>query len=548
MKTRKNYKKKRRYLGGSLTRRRSARLLLPEKARLLLPPPEKAREKARERVRRLLPVNTILPVARSPSNWQSNWQTINQSPEKPLLFGIAKPVTRSQTKVAQEKHKVEAAKKIVKFLKHTKHTRKANYLKTIYKSLCSDAGVCLAFGLLADAIKEHFSGFTSFNYVKAPIRRIGNPSANGFISQIDYDHRDYKASAILKSSKTMDADNLLYEYVVGQYINKLNKYYPCFLETYGYYMYNDLNYWQEMQDNPLIDDVQLLRDGLSLQHSIDYNDACRESKQLAILIQYFKGIESLEKMTLNLHFIENELMWTLFQLYIPLAKLKNNFTHYDLHLENIYLYSPVADKYIEFHYAISSTRTISFKSSYIAKIIDYGRSYFKDDVSGINSKLIYDNELCGAAADCNDEEFSGTCGEDVGFGWLRPNKSNPADNYYISSQKKNISHDLLPLSRIYQAHSFPKPNLLTTDLYDLVKKVIYTTEFGTAEIVDTGYPHNIFNVQDAAKFIMGYVSSTKYINKNNQVNASKEKLGDLYVYANETPMKFVPYIGDSPKR
>jgi hypothetical protein len=500
-----------------------------------------------------------LPSAKVPS---ASRNPLNQSPEKPLLFAMpkaatpvthvtdatharaAKPLTRSQHKM----NKSLAAAKIIKFFKHTTHTRKANYLKTVYKSLCSDAGVCLAFGTLSDAIKDHFNGFTSFHYVKAPIKRVGSDSANGFVSQIDYEHRDYKASAILKSSKTSDADNLLYEYVVGQYINKLNKYYPCFLETYGYYMYTDTKYWQEMQDNKLISDIHLLKNGLAQQHYVDYNDACRESKNLAILIQYFKGLQSLEKMSLNAHFIENELMWALFQLYIPLAKLKNNFTHYDLHLENIYLYKPVADKYIEFHYAISSTRTISFKSSYILKIIDYGRCYFKDDDSGLDSKLIYESELCGAAADCNEEALSGNCGENVGFGWLKRNKTNPADNYYISSQKKNISHDLLALKRIYQAHLFPKKNLLTPELNDLVKKVIYTEKYGTAELLDTGYPHNIYNVQDAAKFLIGYISSTKFMNKNNQVNAAKKKLGDLYVYANETPMKFVPYMVDSPKR
>lgn len=498
MKTKK-YKKKKRYMGGSVTRR-SSRL---QNAKASLTSPRKV-------------------------------ASINITPDRPIFYDDVKPImTRTQNKAA-------AAKKIVKFFKHTKHTRKANYLKTVYKSLCSDAGVCLAFGTLSEAIKEHFSGFTAFHYVKSPIKRIGAESANGFISQIDYEHRDYKASAILKSSKTPDADNLLYEYVVGQYINKLNKYYPCFLETYGYYIYNDDKYWQEMQKNTHIEDIRILKDGLSQQHYMDYNDACREPSKLAILIQYFKGIVSLEKMSLNPYFIENELMWALFQIYIPLAKLKNNFTHYDLHLENIYLYKPMANKYIEFHYAISATRFISFKSSYILKIIDYGRSFFKDDNSGVNSKFIYENELCGAAADCNEPELSGLCGQDVGFGWLRPNKANPADNYYISSQRKNISHDLLPLKRIYEAHSLPNLNLLTTELSDLVKKVIYTEKYGTAEITDTGYPHNIYNVQDAAKFITEYVISTKFINKNNQVNATKEKLGDLYVYTDETPMKFVP--------
>lgn len=438
----------------------------------------------------------------------------------------------------------------------------------VNKSLCSDAGVCLAFGTLADAIKQHFNGFTSFDYVKAPIKRIGEESVNGFINQIEYEHRGYRSCAILKSSKTADADNLLYEYVVGQYINKLNKQYPCFLETYGYYIYTADNYWHEMQDKPLIQDqaqvVSILKKGLAQQHYLDYNDACRESSKLAILIQYLKGIQSLQKLAMDRHFIENELMWALFQLYAPLAKLKNNFTHYDLHLENVYLYKPVEGKYIEYHYYISTTRAITFKSSYMLKIIDYGRSFFRDEQSGLNSKIVYETELCGAADDCNDEELTGNCGEKVGFGWLRPSKRNPAENYFISAQKKNISHDLLPLKRILNGHtvedhveqahvaqahakSLPphKPNLLTPDLLTLLQKVVYTDEFGTAEITDSGYPNTISNVQDAAKMITDYITSSTYMNKNNHVYAGKTKLGDLYVYMNGTPMKFVPVTTSS---
>ena len=406
--------------------------------------------------------------------------------------------------------------------------------------ICSDSNVCLAFGRYADEIKTHFDGFASFKHVVAPIKRIGDPSENGFVNQVEYEHRGYTAYALLKSAKTPEADNLLYEYVVGQYINRLNKFYPCFLETYGFYMYLTEDPWLQMQTTPLLHDVSLLTKGLRQQKRIDYNDACRESSKLAILIQYFKDIVSLEKCSCDPQFIQEELMNALFQLYVPLAQLKNNFTHYDLHLKNVYMYEPVVGKYIEYNYWFSSTRAISFKSSYMLKIIDYGRSYFKDDQTGQNAKDIYDDELCDGAVECNEpEEITGVCGENVGFGWLKKNGQNPSKNFYISAQHKNISHDLLPLTRIKENHTLPRPNNLTSDLQALVSKVVYTDYFGTKENTTTGYPHSIFNVADAAKFIMAYVASKKYQATNNQVYRSKNKLGDLHIFLNgKKPMRF----------
>jgi hypothetical protein len=290
-----------------------------------------------------------------------------------------------------------------------------------------------------------------------------------------------------------------------------------------------------------------LTKGLQQQKTINYNDACRESSKLAILIQYFNNIISLDRCSREPRFIQEELMNALFQLYVPLAQLKDNFTHYDLHLNNVYMYVPVVGKYIEYHYSISSTRAISFKSSYMLKIIDYGRSYFKDDQTGQNAKEIYTNELCNnvKTADCN-TSATGTCGENVGFGWLKKTPRNLKKDFYISAQKKNISHDLLPLTRIKENHTAPQPNYLTSDLQALVDKVVYMDYFGTKENTTTGFPDAIFNVEDAAKLIMGYVGSKKYQDINNRVyDDSKNKLGDLYIFMDgKTPMRFDPAVLD----
>jgi hypothetical protein len=492
-----------------------------------------------KRTKRLASKTRFSPGARRLSTKRLSTKRLSTKRRMGIRSSGRGPVTRHQSKTANA-----AASKITQFFKKTKYTRKANYLKTVHRTLCADAGVCLAIGTLADVIKEHFHGFTAFDYVQAPIKKIGDESANGFINQINYAHRGYKACALLKSSKTEDSDNLLYEYVVGQYINRMNKQYPCFLETYGYYMYADAATWLKMQTEPVIQDISFLKKGLLLQPNIDYNDACRESKNLAILIQYFPGIQSLQKMSLDPTFIQTELMGALFQLYAPLAKMKNTFTHYDLHLENVYLYKPVEGRYIEYHYYISSTRAITFKSSYMVKIIDYGRSFFKDEMTGLNSKTIYEEELCEYATECNEpEEVTGECGKKVGFGWLKKLTANPLNDFYISSQRRNMSHDLLPLTRIAENHE--KDNQLTPELKTLVKKVIYTSYYGTAEIVDRGYPHAIYNVQDAADSIADYLTSKKFVKQNEMAYAGKEKLGDLHIYTDGKPMLFEPVTTNS---
>jgi hypothetical protein len=91
----------------------------------------------------------------------------------------------------------DAAAKIGKFMRNVDpDKRRALFLK----SICSDAGVCIAFGKENKKIKEHFAGFIDVKYIKSPIKRIGNPSQNGFINEITYERNGYVANSILKSS------------------------------------------------------------------------------------------------------------------------------------------------------------------------------------------------------------------------------------------------------------------------------------------------------------------------------------------------------------
>jgi len=106
-------------------------------------------------------------------------------------------------------------RKIFKFMKNVNpHKRRAFFLKAV----CSNSGVCLAFGKETAKINQHFD-FASFNYM-TKATTFGEYSANAFVKLIEYQNEGYLANAILKSSIKSTSDNLYYEYLVGQFINK----------------------------------------------------------------------------------------------------------------------------------------------------------------------------------------------------------------------------------------------------------------------------------------------------------------------------------------
>lgn len=456
----------------------------------------------------------------------------------------AKPKTKRILKLSKKtieerkmnEMKNEKAKMIQRFMKQTKYTRKAEFLKAV----CSDAGQCLAFGNYTNEIKKHFGGFANFEYATAPITRIGTPSANGFINQIQYEHRGYKSYAVLKSSVRPGADNLMYEYMVGQYVNKLNKRYPCFVETYGYYIYdtdlkiNNKTVWAFLKDSKVTANMDTIKKGLVLQKTTDYAKACKQSKLLAILIQHLKGIIPIKDRFRSPRFVAYELANVLFQVYMPFAMIASSFTHYDLHNENVNVYEPEKDSYIHFHY-YGKDKEVSFKSKYIAKVIDYGRSFFKDEEAGINSKKIY-TELC------KENKCKPSCGSNKGFSWLNDD-GNGEKSYWISSQKRNASHDLRLLNEVKNGvERNQTQQYLSSGLKKILEDVKYDTHYGTREMEVNGYPNKIQNIIDAAFRLSDMISLPDQIQQNEDVYRGKTKLGDLHVYCvkgDTRPMRFV---------
>ena len=453
----------------------------------------------------------------------------------------------------QHKTKIENAQR--------KTLRKTHNLDNISNSelihfICSDSGTCMAFGIENTKIKQLFNNFIDFKYATPTLKRIGEVSANGFVTQIEYKRNNYKSHAILKSSLNPYADNLYYEFLVGKiFINKQARIYPCFLETYGCYMYTSKRNWHNIKTikrGSSTENLDLSK-MLYLNNNIDEHNlknSCEFSQYFTILIENIKNAQSLRSNLSKISFLTQDIMGVLYQIYMPLSQLSTSFTHYDLHDENVLVYKPFGEnsnKYITFHYHLSNKKIITFKSKYLVKIIDYGRSFFKD--GNQNSKELY-QALCEEPK-CNIEDTTGACGEDVGYGYL----NNITEEHHITPIKQNISHDLRLLKMVFNNLKQNRESLrvkmhnkshmeldLFKQLYSILSNIIYEEEYGTPERTDTGLDTKIHNISDAYIVIEGLVSSPDYKNMNN-TNYNNDTLngGDLHIYTNK-PMKFIPAI------
>ena len=367
------------------------------------------------------------------------------------------------------------------------------------------------------------------------IKPFGPPSNNGFIHLVTINDN---MKAILKSTQTlkqkegylMKPDNLMYEYLVGQYINTLNNRFPCFLQTYGLYKYPDdpdPTYQKLVQSKKSGDDIT--SDDIKNIEKVNVNDenlsdalniACKNDKHIAILLQYLPNIESFRNMLDKNKLTERDIITSLYQVYFVLNVLKNKFTHYDLHARNVQLYEVSGDKYIQYHYHyhLNSGKVVlvSFKSKYLVKIIDYSRCFFyqnKNFSSGIISQQL------NKAIDCITREKSGKqkpAGYDFGFQWLIPppppkNEEEEEEENYIVSTQLNISHDLRLLNDI--KHILPnmddKPILKT-----FLNNVYYKNEFGTPPVSEEHIKDKyIVNVNRAAKKLITIITDNKPDNK-----------------------------------
>ena len=261
---------------------------------------------------------------------------------------------------------------------------------------CSKIFNCISLGKEKKIFNEYFNYFKIFNannndYIIKNEVYI-NSGANNSVDKYSVIKNKIKAYFILKKNLIMnnDADNLAYEYLVGKFLNNYIYKYPFLLETYNL-VYNNNNFKeQEVQyyiDDNNIENILTISCTKDLQLCIEY---INEPFTMADYMYYDnlsdenhnpkhkKYIDTKMKYFNYETFLNIDLFYILYQVYFTLHSLSKNFTHNDLHLNNVLIYVPDPNKYIEYEF-YGKTKTTTFKSQYMIKIIDYGRSYFYEN-------------------------------------------------------------------------------------------------------------------------------------------------------------------------
>ena len=433
-----------------------------------------------------------------------------------------------RTQKQRELYERNQLKKIKKLIRNKDLVKqKSKFLN----SICSDSGVCVAFGgRSAKIIKHFFKDFTGFDYVDS-ITPIGEKSDNGFLYSVKYVKESYVAHAVLKSSARKDADNLMYEYGVGMEINKMfyDKY-PTFVETYKCYRYKTDDIWEQFEKKTY---HQSLRDALVPYKEMDYEMSCKDSLFICVLIQHIDKAPTFQNELKNMRV--SEVLNVLYQIYFTLSAISSSYTHYDLHTNNVLLYTPVKNKFIQYHFHTKEGVIISFKSCYIVKMIDYGRCFVKPFSKEAEKEV------------CDTNECAPDCGSKFGYFFNDRLKS-----YSIESSLKNESHDLrllLTLRQIIWEDYKNNGNRFSGEsqqwLYkELLERVHYERRFGTPEKLETGIktlPNGvkmvkIHNVTDAETLLQNLLLQRK--EENERTHSTHTKLGDLHVYCDGRNMEY----------
>ena len=352
--------------------------------------------------------------------------------------------------------------------------------------------VCLMIGVKKNDIINYFDNFINFDLIKSPIKKLRINTWNGFFYKLEYIKNNHIANIILKSTVAEVSDNLIYEYIVGLFLNKQLEIFPCFIETYGLYCYKNKEYWEKNKNSNEMD-ITVLKNSLNIIPNEDLvNKGCE--KYLAILLQCVDNAITLKDSIKNKDIVNYELLNILFQIYLPLSTLSDIFIHDDLHCKNVLIYKPHNDKYIKYHYHLISGINIVFKSQYIAKIIDYGNTYFVDKDNGTDK---FYEKIC-KRSECKDDCY----------------KYNIHKDY-----KRKLLRDYLVDEIILDIEK----NTENTEKKELLKNIQCNKNINTI----------------CENLINSFIHDENLNNINDSYFKKYKKMGDLYIFQDGRKMKYI---------
>ena len=365
------------------------------------------------------------------------------------------------------------------------------------------------------------------------VRSIGKPSNNGFNLLLTYNREfildvgniNVESSCVLKSSKSKNADNLLYEYFVGRYLNKrINENFPFFVTTHALYKYKSTNHYQYVKDNFNNIDIDLLKQSIKLcqckviRNELNENDrkeqwrrwlrsSFDEPLRTCILIETVPHAKGLWHYLTNNDdsFYAYSLIPVLFQVYGALHKLRDVFTHYDLHTDNVLL-TILPGHYFSYTVHYNGIQ-YKFDSFFLVKIIDYGRSYCEK-----SERII--QELCETVPNLNRKRLCNQMEEDEtdlrGYAYAVRNPLDveyPPQTVSVINNKSsdlhclNIIFNQLPDREMYRLENY------TNGLEQYINKLIFRGAFSTPETQNTFFREgdNISTVSDAFHMLCSLV-------------------------------------------
>jgi len=419
------------------------------------------------------------------------------------------------------------------------------------RKVCPDSNTCIGFGEETAKISYLYRNFTDFKFIKKENTKMVSHGANGVVLLLEYEREGYSTYATLKMPirhKDKVSDNIFQDVVNGYYINGLNNYYPCFMETYGMFRFvSDLAYAtflgkQLNKDSAAKLSIEYSKLLHPLPYSMDYiHYSCTQPHLTAVLVQYINKPITLytyltEKIKDEYVFVV-ELVHILYQIYSVLAACAYDFTHYDLHPNNVLLYKIPGDKYVTLEYHDITDKVIRFKTQYIVKLIDYGRCFTSQ------MEELYDRACLSRYCEKPVKSQNRGCGYMNGYKHFVFDAT--PKNAFISSIVPNVSHDLRLAYGILNAFStdfyeYMGPSSILTErvveVYDLFTNIQYDGTYGTPEILpgDMDSEHIIYNVFDMHWRLLSIVDNEYRIETNNNYYQNMESAGKMVITLDRT--------------
>ena len=205
-------------------------------------------------------------------------------------------------------------------------------------------------------LRKEFNDFP-LDIVVQNYEQLSTNSKNGDLTKLRVQNKDYLFKTPQETNHSFKADNLMYEYLIGLFLNKYVEQFPSIVRT--------LTLLDIAKRNVINNDA------------LNINaQTCEKVNDFALITDFFDDSQTLEQLleddvkddNINISFADLAKIY--YQIYGPLAALDGHFSHNDLHLRNIMvktLSEPVTFIYV------NGVKTVTFTTKYLAKMIDYGR-------------------------------------------------------------------------------------------------------------------------------------------------------------------------------